>query len=521
MTSFHYQNFTDSIHSIGLEGIYIKAGSRELIKNGKLSLTHGSRYGLCGRNGSGKTTLLKNIQPLIKNSILIDQYIRADQWQEISIVDAILEANEERLQSLKKYNELNEDMDIEEYQEIMESLGSLDVDKDVSQVQAILKGLGFRDNQMNETYYNLSGGWKTRVSLARAIYMKPKVLFLDEPTNHLDMEAILWLENYLQDYKGILIFVSHNIRFLNEVSTNILHIDENNIRQYNGNYSKFKKQLELYKKKQLEDWEKFDKEIRALRAKGRGKDADKLVKSKGELIIKPEKPYNVRMKFESGSFAKSPYVTMDEVSFGYTEGNLLLKNISLCLEESTKISIVGLNGCGKSTLLKLITGELTPTTGTILSNPNTKISKFHQHSIEELPEELTPVEYLQEKFGLDQQDVRRVLGCISLEAQYHKKQIKILSGGQRMRIVFASVILDKPNCILLDEPTNHLDIETTECLIDSLNNYDGCVVVISHDVNLIEETECNVYHLCDGDFKLLRNGMDDYITHLEKTHSSN
>jgi ATPase subunit of ABC transporter with duplicated ATPase domains len=513
MTSFHVNNFTDSIHSIGVDGISIKAGNRELITNGKLSLATGHRYGLCGRNGSGKTTLLTNIQPLIKNSILIDQYIRNDQWQEINIVDAILESNKERLESLKKYSELDDSTDVQELQEIMETLGSLDVDKDIAIVQGILKGLGFTDQQMEQNYYSFSGGWKTRVSLARGIYMKPKVLFLDEPTNHLDMEAILWLEDYLQEYKGILIFVSHNIRFLNVVSTDILHIDENNIKQYNGNYNRFKKQLELYKKKQQVDWEALQKQVKALKSKGKGKEADAILKKKSD-IRRPEKPYKIVMKFESGYNAKSPYVVLDNVSFGYNS-TLLLNNVNLSLDGNTKMTIVGLNGCGKSTLLKLIMGELEPKTGTILRNDNVKISYFHQHSVEELPDDLTPVEYLQEHFGLCEEEVRKVLGCISLEGAYHKKPIKILSGGQRMRIVFSSVILEQPNVILLDEPTNHLDIETTECLIESINNYNGCVVIISHDVNLIEETDCHVYHLHDTQFKLLKNGIDDYIDHLD------
>jgi len=512
MTSFNIDKFTDSIHSIGLDGINIKAGSRELITNGKLSLTTGHRYGLCGRNGSGKTTLLKNIQPLIKNSILIDQYIKSDQWKDGNIVDSILEANKERLESLKKYNELDENMDVEEIQEIMESLSSLDVDKDVSIVQGILKGLGFTDTQMEQNYYSFSGGWKTRVSLARGIYMKPKVLFLDEPTNHLDMEAIIWLENYLQEYKGIIIFVSHNIRFLNQVSTDVLHIDENNIKQYSGNYFRFKKQHELYKKKQETDYEQLQKQVRGLKSKGKGKEAEILLK-KNPDVKRPEKPYKIVMNFEAGYKAKSPYVSLDTVSFGYKD--ILLENINLSLDAKTKMTIVGLNGCGKSTLLKLVTGEIKPQSGTVFINDSVKVCYFHQHSVEELPDDLTPVEYLEKQFGLGEQDIRKVLGCISLESQYHKKPIKILSGGQRMRIVFSSVILEQPNVILLDEPTNHLDIETTECLIESLNNYDGCVVIISHDVNLIEETECLVYHLTDKKLKLLKNGIDEYIDSLD------
>jgi len=507
MTSNNIEKFTDSINSIGFENISIQAGGKDLIKNGNISLLKGKRYGLCGRNGSGKTSLLKFIQSLINNSIYIDQYIDNQQWKDINIVDAILESNKERLEALKKYNDLHEIDNEEEFEDIINTLEGLDIDRDISVVKKILRGLGFQDNDLEKNYYNFSGGWKTRVNLARAIYMQPRVLFLDEPTNHLDMEAIIWLEDYLQDYKGILIFVSHNIGFLNKVSTDVLHIFQSNVKQYTGNFNKFKKQLSIILEKQINDWNKQEKEIKNLKNKGKIKEVENILKK--SIIVRPEKPYKIKMLFESSSYAKSPYITLDEISFGYSD--LLLKNINLTLDESTRMTIVGLNGCGKSTLLKLIMGELKPRTGIILRNNNVSISYFNQSSIEELPNDLTPLEYLKEKYSLDDQEIRRILGSISLESEYHKKKISILSGGQKMRIAFSQVILEKPNVILLDEPTNHLDIETTECLIESLNNYNGCVLIISHDINLIEETNCLVYHLHNTSLKLLNNGIDEYI----------
>ena len=344
--------------------------------------------------------------------------------------------------------------------------------------------------------------------------MEPRVLLLDEPTNHLDLEAIFWLENYLQDYKGILIVISHNIGFLNSVCSDMLHIYQNKLSQYTGNFYKFKKQFKQFIDKQESDWDKQEKEIKNLKKKGKMDKVKEILEK--SILIKPEKPYKIIMNFESGTIAKSPFVTLDEVSFGYSEERLLVKDTNLGLEEKTRMTIVGLNGCGKSTLLKLIVGELIPTKGNIIRNNNVKVSYFNQSSIEELPSELTPLEYLKEKYGFDDQEIRRILGSISLESDYHKRQMKVLSGGQRMRIAFSQVILDKPNIILLDEPTNHLDIETTECLIESLNNYDGCVVIISHDINLIEETDCLVYHLNDGKLKLLENGMEEYIQFLDE-----
>lgn len=509
MTSLHVEKVTNNIESIGLEGISISAGIKELIKKSNVSLMTGRRYGICGRNGCGKTTLLKYINSLIPFSIYIDQYISQEKWNDINIVEAILQSNTDRYELLKKLEASHDDLEL--YQKLCEELEGLEVDKDESIVRKLLHGLGFTDQQMEQTYYEFSGGWKTRISLARALYMRPKVLFLDEPTNHLDLEAVTWLENYLQDYNGILICVSHSISFLNTVCTDILHIFMSNIRHYSGNYHKFQKQLSNDLIKLEKDYEKYQKEIKALRSKGKIKEANELLKKD---IPRPEKPYKITMKFEADTSARDPYITLSNVTFGYSDKKLI-KNVDLSLCSNMKMTIVGKNGCGKSTLLKLIMGIIEPEEGRVIKNERVKISYFNQHSIEELPEEETPVEYLTNKYGLEMESVRKILGSISLENQYHNKKMKILSGGQRMRIVFSEVILEKPHLILLDEPTNHLDIETIECLIDSINKYNGTVLIITHDLFLIEETDCQVYHLHDGLLEHMSDGIDSYIESLE------
>jgi ATPase subunit of ABC transporter with duplicated ATPase domains len=490
MTSCNIDKITNNVESIGLDGINIIAGKNQLIVKGKMSLLTGRRYGICGRNGSGKTTLLNFIQSLIPNSMYIDQYISHEKWQDESIVDAILQSHVERHKLLQ---ELSND-DFDSYQRALEDLHALDADKDESLVIKVLNGLGFSSEDMQKTYYSFSGGWKTRVSLARALFMKPHVLFLDEPTNHLDLDAIIWLENYLKSYKGILVFVSHNIDFLNTVSTDIYHIFNKSLKHYTGNYYRFQKQFDSDLQQMEKNYNLHQKKIKQVRAKGNKSEVERLMK---QDIPRPEKPYRIQMQFETDTRAKSPYITLSNVSFGYSTEKPLIKNIDLALHENTRISLVGKNGCGKSTLFRLLLGELTPWEGSVTRNENVKVSYFNQHSIEQLPEDQTPVEYLTNKFGLDVQDIRKTLGLISLPGEYHNKQIKVLSGGQRMRIVFSEVIIEKPHIILLDEPTNHLDIETIECLIESLNKYTGAVLIISHDLFLIESTECLIHHLHD------------------------
>jgi ATPase subunit of ABC transporter with duplicated ATPase domains len=409
------------------------------------------------------------------------------------------------------------DYTTQEWEDICKKINEMEIEKDEALVKTILHGLGFSHEQFSNTYYMFSGGWRTRISLARALYMKPRILFLDEPTNHLDMEAIFWLQNYLLTFSGILIFVSHNIRFLHNLSTYIIHIHQSNLKTFKGNYYRFRKQLEEDLKKQTKDWDKLQKEYKNLRSKGKSKEAAELEKKKiAEGLIRPEKPYKIVMDFSGSDRVKSPYIQIQNVSFQYKEGlPWLLENIQMNIEEKTRISIVGKNGCGKSTFIKLLKGDIQPKKGNILRNENVVVSYFNQHSVEQLPEEQSPLEYLKNQYPeLSDQELRQYLGKISLESTHHIKPIKILSGGQKMRIVFSEICIKKPHILLLDEPTNHLDIETIECLIDSLSRYEGSVIIISHDVALIEDTECKVYHLEKGSLKLLKRGMDEYLDTL-------
>ena len=523
MASCNFDKITNSGESIGIDGINIKAGKEDLIKDGKISLKAGNRYGVVGRNGSGKTSLLNGILGELKknpcfSAMGIEQFFVKGTWEGINIVTLVLRSNEERFRLIQEYEKLEKEIeeieDEEELKELLDKMTELqgqDVDKDESLVRKVLHGLGFSEEDMKKDYYSFSGGWKTRISLARALYMKPSVLFLDEPTNHLDLEAVYWLENYLQKYSGILVFISHNIDFLNTVSTDIFHIFNKSIRHYQGDYNRFQTQF-ISDLEQLEkNYNLHQKKIKTMRAKGNTKEVDKLMKLD---VPRPEKPVKIKMKFEADVKAKSPYITMSDVTFGYTEDKILIANLDLCLLENTRATIVGMNGCGKSTLFKLLLGDIQPLSGEIKRNDNVKVSYFSQHSIEELPQELTPVEYLTEKYGLDTHNVRKMLGTISLANEYHNKPISILSGGQRMRIVFSEVVIEKPHIILLDEPTNHLDIETIECLIESIKDYNGCVIVISHDLFLIESTECEILHLTETHLNKLES-IDDYIELLD------
>jgi ATPase subunit of ABC transporter with duplicated ATPase domains len=512
MSSFTLDKITYSKENIGVSGINIKAGSKDLLKNESLSLKRGRKYGIIGRNGKGKTSLLKGLHSFLKgHSFYIDQYIHNTLWKDINIVDAILQSNEELKQILFDMQQSDE---WNEY--LQEQISVIDIDKNEAEVKKILHGLGFKNEEFTKSYYEFSGGWKTRVNLARALYMKPPILLLDEPTNHLDMEALIWLEKYISNFDGIIVFVSHNIRFLNIICTDIVHIYNSKLCQYTGSYKKFKKQFEMKQKKEKEDYDKLQKEIKALIKKNRKKEADSLEKKRTEEgISRPEKPYKILIDFDGGEQNDKLILSIEDVVFGYTD-TPILKNVNFSLRGGEKITIVGKNGCGKSTLIKLIMDPTLVKQGSIRRFHKVKTSYFHQHSIEELPDDLTPVEYMKEKYpSLSSEEIRQYLGRISLESEYHVKKMHILSGGQKMRIAFVDIIIQHPDLLLLDEPTNHLDLETIECLIDAINDYTGAVIMITHDINIIEETDSLVYDLSDGSLKFLNDGIDEYLESID------
>ena len=505
----NYCDFTDSNESIGIRNLSLRAGPNLLIQNGNFGLCKEKKYAILGKNGCGKTTLLQYIHTLL-GGVYIDQYINKDQWTDQNIVNAILHSDKE-VSELLNYTPDN----VEDLKNHQDKLNSLEIDKQISQIKRILNGLGFNSKDFERTYYDFSGGYKTKINIARALFKNPRIMFLDEPTNHLDLGAICWLEEYLKNYKGILLFVSHNLSFINEISTDIFHINNQKIQHYHGNYKKFCKQKDSEIKKNKIEWDRYQKTLQNLKSKGKQKEAKDLEKKiKDQGIVKPEKPYRIVMDFECDQKAKSPYICLQDVSFSYSDF-LIFKDINLTIEKGSKIAILGKNGTGKTTFLKLLMKDLIPTQGNVLINENVIMSYFNQHSIENLPQNITPIEYLKNNYPhMDEQDIRSYLGKIALESTSHKKLISNLSGGQKMRIVFSEIIIKKPHLLLLDEPTNHLDIETIEALIMAINEYtenNGSLIVISHDINLIEETDCTLFLLEDQQLHILKNGIDEYI----------
>lgn len=325
--------------------------------------------------------------------------------------------------------------------------------------------------------------------------LEPELLLLDEPTNHLDFEAIIWLSGYLQSWKGTVVVVSHNIGFLNDVCDCILSVESQKLVQYKGNYDSYR---QAYSERQVEAekaWEVWDKKLRELKKKDNKEKVAEHLKCRVE---RPPKPFDGRIEFGCPEKLRTNLITLDEVCFEYPTSGRVIEGLTMGVDSNTRVVLVGPNGSGKSTLVKLMTQEVTPTGGDIRFNSHVRIGYYNQHFEEQLPLDLTPVEYLSNMIPDEfisqsrEQSVRSYLGRVRLEPSAHKKPIRELSGGQKARVAIVHLIFLKPNCLILDEPTNHLDIETVEALIEGLKKYTGGIVVITHDHNLIDSIDARV-----------------------------
>jgi ATP-binding cassette subfamily F protein 1 len=534
-----YDKIYYTTETIGINCFDLSVGGKELFKDSKLTMSPGSKYGLIGRNGSGKSSLLKklielktdpNSKSMKINTLYVEQEIDLDERLPIDYVmdsNSKLKLVQKELERLTKELE-NEELDPDEslaYSkkclDLEEILNLWNPDMERIKVYKILHGLGFTEQDLEKESKLFSGGWQMRLSLARALYLEPDLLLLDEPTNHLDLEAIIWLGNYLNEWKHTVIIVSHNIGFLNDVCDYILNIENKKLVQYKGNYSMFKKAKEAKQKEHEKEYEKYDKKLKELKKKGIEKSKINEFISKNE-VKKPDRGHEVGIRFSEPYKMKSNAITLSNVSFSYVPDVPILSNVSISLDMDMKMVLVGPNGSGKSTLIKLMTGELKPTSGEVRINPQFRIGYYNQHFENFLPLDSTPIKYLNSiipkeliKEGVPlEQMVRNYLGQVHLEASAHNKLISELSGGQKARVAIIRLIFGLPNCLILDEPTNHLDIETVESLITGLVNFQGGIIVITHEPELIDKFDGLVW-MMDPELKGINRGIDTYEKYSE------
>jgi ATP-binding cassette subfamily F protein 2 len=387
---------------------------------------------------------------------------------------------------------------------------------------------------MKKATKDMSGGWRMRVSLAKALFVKPTLLLLDEPTNHLDLEACVWLEQYLKNYDRMLVLISHSQDFLNNVCTHIMSLHQGKLIYYSGNYDSYVKTRAENETNQMKMYYKQQEEIAHIKkfiascgtyanlvrqAKSRQKILDKM--EADGLIQKVEKEAAFSFRFTDPEKLPPPVLSFDDVAFAYS-GNIkdaLYTGLNLAIDTDSRIALVGPNGAGKSTLLKLMTSQLDATAGRIGRHMSLKLAQYNQHSAEALPWEKSAVEFMRDKYahlGHDFDWWRGQLGRYGVSGAVQTAKIGTLSDGQRSRIVFAVLAFENPHILLLDEPTNHLDMECIDSLAEAINNFNGGLVLVSHDFRLINQVAKEIWVVADKCITKWEGDIQSYKEHLKK-----
>lgn len=514
---------TLSATDIKVHNMTIRAKGKILLENTTLTIAAGRRYGLVGPNGKGKSTVMRMIArrqiPVPENLdvLLVEQEVVGT---DDSALASVVAADVELMNLRKEEAELNEKLSgleledkagdeedeigsrLNEIYERMNELGGASAEARASK---ILHGLGFNEEMQKRSTNLFSGGWRMRISLARALYIQPTVLLLDEPTNHLDLRAVLWLEEYLTRWKKTLVVVSHDRDFLNSITTDIIHLHDEKLHYYRGNFGQFEEMYEQKRREMNKEYEKYQKQLRAAKKSGSKDKADKVAKDakqkakqkgkKGQQAHAESDPsaaprqwndYTVKFEFPEPTELTPPLLQLMDASFKYPgREDFGLKDLNIGIDMGSRVAIVGPNGAGKTTLMNLLAGDLEPSDGDQRKSHKLRIGRYNQHFVDALAFDVSPVEYLQGISGLRPEEIRAKLGKFGLSGHHHLQPICKLSGGQKARVVFAAIALSNPHILLLDEPTNHLDMQSIDALADALEEFEGGVVIISHDSKLL------------------------------------
>ena len=488
------------------EDVTLTIGSKTIIKNSHICIDKNVKYCIIGPNGVGKTTLMNYIYEKIKSNVDVLYITQTDIIiDNCNVYDYMLMADKKLYEMFIKHAELEKISDftddtLKKYNDLSIDLKTLCFDKYKANIKKILNGLGFCDSDNNLQINSLSGGQHAKLSLCKALLLEPELLLLDEPTNHLDLNNTIWLENYLLTYKKGLIMISHNIDFFDNICQKFMfffNCDPLNpsIHTCKGGYDKFKKLFKLKKDEYMKEYKKYCDKINELNKNTNKDPLKKYMRS--NQINKPIRDCDASIKFNNvGLILSNRYtniISFNDVCFSYDDKSVL-ENVNIGISMSSRYILVGDNGSGKSTFFKLCSQELLPNIGEIQRDSKVIIGYFNQNSITELPLDLTPIQYLQTiDHTLDQQKCRIILSHIGFKKMYdgdifnvEKLIISDLSGGQKVKLVLCGIQIKNPHIILFDEPTNHLDMYSLEELISAINEYNGGIVIITHDKYIIE-----------------------------------
>jgi len=520
---------------LNFKNITLRRGGRALFTGASFTIHQGQKVGLTGANGTGKSSLfamlLGELSPdegdiSLPPNLSIAHVAQETPALEIRAIDYVLDGDLELRQLQQQLQQAEQEHDGLKQAELHDKLDHIGGYSANARASKLLNGLGFSPKQERQPVKSFSGGWRMRLNLAQALMCRSDVLLLDEPTNHLDLDAVIWLQDWLQQYPGTLLLISHDRDFLDAIADHILHIEQKKVTLYTGNYSAFEKLRAEKLAQQQSAYERQQREIAHIqsfitrfKAKAtKAKQAQSRVKSlqRMEMIAQAHIDSPFSFHFSKPDQIPNPLLKLEEADLGYGELPVL-QNISLSLSPGDRIGLLGPNGAGKSTLIKVLAGEMSPLKGLYQAAESLHIGYFAQHQLEQLRLDGSPLWHLQH---LDKQatekDLRNFLGGFDFRGDKVNEPVAPFSGGEKARLVLALLVYQKPNLLLLDEPTNHLDLEMRHALIMALQDYEGAMLIVSHDRHLLRSVTDQLWLVARQQVESFDGDLDDYRQWLIK-----
>jgi len=513
---------------LNINEVIVRLGGRTILDRATAAIPPGSRVGLIGRNGAGKSTLMKvMIGQLDPDGGAVEMprktrlgYIAQEAPSGTSTpFETVLAADGERARLM---DEAEHCTDPDRLGDLHDRLLAIDAWGAPAKAARILLGLGFDEEMQGRPLDSYSGGWKMRVALAALLFSEPDVLLLDEPSNHLDLEATLWLENFLKNYPGTLVVISHERDLLNNVVDTILHLEGGKITLYTGGYDDFERQraeraAQLAAAKASQDAQRARLQDYIARNSARASTA-KQAQSRAKMLAKMQPiaaladDPSLSFDFPSPTELKPPLITLDMAAVGYAAETPVLQRLNLRIDPDDRIALLGRNGNGKTTLARLLAAQLAPMAGEMHASGKMRVGYFTQYQVEELHGDDTPLQHMTRAMtGKTPGAVRAQLGRFGFSGDKATTRVDKLSGGERARLALALITRDAPHLLILDEPTNHLDVDSREALVQALNGYDGAVILVSHDRHMVELTADRLVLVDDGGATDYPGSIDDYI----------
>jgi ATP-binding cassette subfamily F protein 3 len=525
---------------IHIQDLSLYRGANCLLNQASFTAHPGWHIGLTGRNGTGKSSLfamlLGNLHADSGELTIPREWRIAHMAQEVpalerSAIDYVIDGDQELRQLETALHSAEQDHNDYQIAHLHQQLDSIDAYSARARAAKLLTGLGFQQQQLDSPVKSFSGGWRMRMNLAQTLMCRSDCLLLDEPTNHLDLDAILWLEQWLQQYPGTLVLISHDRDFLDATVNHILHIEHQTLNHYKGNYSQFEllraQRLQLqqaaYDKQQVQiaHMQSFIARFKAKASKARQAQSRVKALEKLEALAPAHVDSPFHFEFFPPKQLGDPLIRLDHAELGYGD-TTILHNVNLQLRPDTRLGLLGPNGAGKSTLIQSLTGDLALVNGELQYSEHCVIGYFAQHQVDHLDLQASPLQIMQ-RMAPDTEELRlrAYLGSFDFRGDRVQEKIDLFSGGEKARLALALIIWKRPNVLLLDEPTNHLDLEMRHALTVAMQSYQGALVVVSHDRHLIQNTTDELYLVANGQVAPFSGDLKDYATWLDQQQSAN